>query len=343
MNMKRYDLPGPMFLPVGRHGASETACAMWWPGSGARVRAACRAMEAEIEAPAPASGHMPWLAVTADGAPIARLPLMPGTHRYPVLSGMDPECAYDIALTRDTQPAGDEAGPVLLRAVWTDGELAPSPRRPLTLEFIGDSLTVGEGCLGPKRAMDWRMPWISNAPAFPSLVCERLNAEKRVVAMGGWGCWRAYDGDGSHRIGLIYDSLCGVTPGGELPYAFDPPADAVVIGLGTNDASALALLPEAARAEGRQEIRAYALALIEQVRRHNPEAAILWCYGMLGDALAPTLRGAVEAARQAGDARVGWLQLSDFGGDFGAREHPSREAHRRASGEIARALEDMLR
>ena len=342
MILRTFDPLGPAFLPVGRHG-DEPACALWWSGCGVRTRLACTRLEIEVDAPTSSGGHAPWLAVEADGAPIARLPLAPGRGRYLLLAGMDPAVAHEIAILRDTQPTGDEDGPVVLRGVFTDSEPQPPRRRRLVLECLGDSLTAGEGALGPVDAMEWRMAWISNRAALPSLVARRLDAELRVVAMGGWGCWRGYDGDAAHRIGAVYDRLCAVTPGGDAPYDFAAhPVDAVVIGLGTNDASALDLLPESQRPDGTAAIRESAEALLRQVRAANSAAHILWTYGLLGDALGAPLRAAVEARLDAGDSRVHWLQLDDFGGDFGARQHPSRAAHRRAADQIADILAALI-
>ena len=48
----------------------------------------------------------------------------------------------------------------------------------------------------------------------------------------------------------MLDGLCAVTPGGDIPYDFSAnPVDAVVIGLGTNNASALELPHPTAKGE----------------------------------------------------------------------------------------------
>jgi len=342
------------FLRMGRFDPAEQTCALWWSGSGLRTQIDCSRLE--LEAEVAEAEHTPWLAVTVDGAPVARLPLMAGRHRYALLEGMERGFAHEVAVTRDTQPCDSDAGPLLLRAVYSDGEPhAPTPR-PTLIEFIGDSLTVGEGCVGPVGAMEWRMAWISNLFAYPTLVSERLNAEKRVIALGGWGVWRSWDSNPDCAIGRIYDRLCAVVPGGDIPCDFVPKddlrvalkdslrvaahrqPDAVVINLGTNDASALNALAPTDRPAMQAEITHCALSLIRQVRRHAPHAVILWAYGMCGDPLKDCLRAAVEQAQAEGDERVAWLALEPCGDAMGSRNHPGRKAHQSAAKQIADAL-----
>ncbi|MBR2796459.1 MAG: hypothetical protein IKE17_01760 [Clostridia bacterium] len=326
------------FLRMGRLEPSEQVCALWWSGSGFRTRIDCTRLELEAEV---AEGeHAPWLAVAVDGAPVARLPLMAGRHRYALLEGMEKGHPHEVTVSRDTQPCDSDTAPLLLRAVYTDGmPFAPMPR-PALIEFIGDSLTVGEGCVGPAGAMEWRMAWISNQLAYPTLVSERLNAEKRVIALGGWGVCRSWDANPDCAIGRIYDRLCAVVPSGDIPFDFAAhrSPDAVVINLGTNDTSAMNSLEPADRASMKAEITRSALALISQVRVHAPHAVILWAYGMCGDPLKECLRAAVEQAQAEGNGRVAWLALESYGAEMGSRSHPGRKAHERAAEQIGDEL-----
>ena len=337
MELKAYNPCGTQFLRMGRHDPKEEVCHLWWSGSGIRMNIACTALE--VEAESTAHDHAPWLGVMIDGAPVARFPLTPGIRRYPVLAGMDGSVRHEVSIVRDTQPSYDETGAVLLHAILSDGEPSAPDTCPLRLEFIGDSLTVGEGCLGPESADEWRMPWISHLTAFPVLVTEALHAEKQLCALGGWGASRSWDNDTSSRIGRIYDSLCGVTPGGDVPYAEPGKTDAVVINLGTNDGSALAKMTAEERSAAEQELRERAIELLGQVRARHPEALILWAYGLCGHAMEPILQEAVVARRRAGDARVRYLSLSAAMSN-GSRQHPSREAHRQAAKEIIGALRE---
>ena len=336
--MNRYDPLGPAFLRMGRRDPGEAACALWWSGSGIRTRVDCTRFE--VEATAGDDEFIPWLAVTLDGAPVARFPLRPGTHRYSVLGVLEKGTAHELAILRDTQPTDGDSGPLVLNAVYTDGEpKAPAPRSRL-VEFIGDSLTVGEGTVGDEGGQEWRMVYISNQFAFPTLAAEALKAEKRVIALGGWGAYLAFDGDPNRAIGKIYDRLCPLVPGGDIPYDFaaQRPADAVVINLGTNDGSAMNLLEGEAREAALSAFEDSAVALLAQVRAHNPDSHIIWAYGLCGTGMAAHARRAVERRRAEGDERVSYLALDDCDGSVGSRSHPSRASHIRAARQIAEAI-----
>ncbi len=339
--MHTYDPRGPQFLREGRYDPGETACELWWSGSGIRTVLDCTRLQLEAEA---AEGEFtPWLSVVVDGAPVARFPLMAGRHRYDLLGGLEKGYPHEVAVLRDTQPTDADTAPLRLIAICTDGVPEAPKSRARLVEFLGDSLTVGEGTVGARSAMEWRMAWISNQFAFPALTAQLLDAEKRVVALGGWGAYMSFDADSEHTIGKIYDRLCAVVPAGDIPYDFSAqrPADAVVINLGTNDASALDKLAAEGRTGGMAELEDSAVALMELVRLRNPGAVILWAYGLCGGAMHEPLRRAVERRRAAGDADTHYLALDDCAGDLGSRSHPGRAAHARAAAQIAEALEKL--
>ena len=276
-----------------------------------------------------------------DGAPVCRFPLIPGTHRYPLLQGMDGEIVHEIAVVRDSQPVeGSDLGPVVIESVTTDGTPAAPAERPYLIEFLGDSLTVGEGTLGPQSAGEWRMIWISVLSAFPALVSERLHADMRVIALGGWGASRSWDNNPECRIGRIYPELCAPIPGGGLADFSERQADAVVINLGTNDGSAVLRLQGTERAEAEELLLRRAVELMKAVRERNPRAAILWAYGLCGNLMESILRNAVETVLADGIGNAAYLALTPSSVP-GSRFHPGRASHRTAAEEIVRKLREM--
>lgn len=339
--MKSITLRDPRVQILGRHDPDEKKRCLWWSGSGIRVSLACSWLEADITWTG--GGFTPWIAVTLDGAPICRFPLTAGTRRYPLLAGMDRTVPHQVAVIRDSQPVeGSDAAPIVLESMDTDGELCPLGERPLLIEFLGDSLTVGEGCLGPQSASEWRMAWISVSSAFPALTAEQMNADMRIVALGGWGASRSWDNRPENRIGRIYEQLCAPIPGGDVPADFpEREADAVVINLGTNDGSAILRFDGGERTRMEEELCLRAAELMRLARKRNPGAVILWAYGLCGKPMEPVLKKAVETFLAGGGQRADYLSLTPSSTQ-GARFHPSRASHRVAADEIAGKLREML-
>ena len=322
-------------LRIGRYDKNEEHCCLWWSGSGIRLTAACKQLT--LEAEHFAVEHAPWLAVLVDGSPVARFPMLPGKRTYPILDGMDRAFPHEVTILRDSQPMPDEEKPIAFYTIESDGDIQAAPARSRLLEFIGDSLTVGEGCAGPRNAEEWRMAWLCNAAAFPTLVSEAMQTEKRVIALSGWGAWKSWDAMEAHRLGAVYEKLCAAIPAGDIPYAFDErKADAVVINLGTNDGNALKQEPD--REAAAKELTARCMELIRMVRRRQPCAPIIWAYGLCGYDVEKPIRDAVNRLTQSGEPDVLFLRLDDCMGDVGSRQHPSRAAHRRAAAQIEATL-----
>ena len=132
--------------------------------------------------------------------------------------------------------------------------------------------------------------------------------------------------------------------GGDAPYDFESnPVDVVVINVGTNDATALSKMYGARREEAEAAIHDAAVDFLRQVRERNPEAYILWTYGMCGGSISRLLRSAVREVQRAGDRRVGYVQLPACPEDgLGSRAHPGRENHRSAARAVVRRLNRAL-
>ena len=72
---------------------------------------------------------------------------------------------------------------------------------------------------------------------------------------------------------------------------------------------------------------------LRKLRVCNPESYILWCYGMLGAEILPTLEKAVgNYKRKTGDKRVEFVKLPDTQeGEFGSRQHPGHRSHEKTA------------
>ena len=101
-------------------------------------------------APVPAGGrfaHEPWISVLLNGAWIARFPVAAAKARSALFRGLTPGVARHVRVLKDVQAMPDEPDHFLqITALGVrDGEFLPLPAPAYRLEFIGDSITSGEG------------------------------------------------------------------------------------------------------------------------------------------------------------------------------------------------------
>ena len=326
-------------LAVGRFPEGEKGL-LCWTGSSLVIRARLREWYAEIEADW--TDQTPYMGVLADGAPVARFALSKGCHRYPLLTGMDDITEHELSLMRDTQPMGGEENlTVRIRGMEIFGELLDVPAKPL-IEVIGDSLTTGEGTLGPKNAMEWRSVWFSGMRSWAQTLCSELDARGEWVSQSGWGVYTSWDNRREGAIPAIYESVAAHSAYAHLRHDFARhPVKAVVINLGTNDWNALTGLDEADRQERPGQIYEAALSFLRQIHRCRPGTPILFSYGMCGDGLADILRSAVQKDAEAASSPVLYLQLPECPEEeLGSRAHPGAWHQRRCGLLIAGKLRE---
>ncbi len=302
--------------------------------SGIKLRAACT--EVHVEISCHYGEHSPWMGVLVDGAPVGRFPLMQGRNWYCALAGMSMDFPHDVSIVRDSQPVPEDPTHqfIVIEQVKVVGETLPLEKPSMVIEFAGDSLTSGEGTQGPHAAHEWRMAYMSAMNTFAQTVCCELNAEGRWISQSGWGVHAAWDGDEKRCIPLIYDRVCATDEAGQGAYDFArEPADWVVINLGTNDGAPLGRLTNPAQKRAfRQKVHEDAKAFLENVRRLNPEAKVLWVYGMCGRPLENEIRGAVEKLQEAGDSKMHYLRVPRVREEeIGSRQHPGAPSHRKVA------------
>ena len=118
-------------------------------------------------------------------------------------------------------------------------------------------------------------------------------------------------------------------------------SDVVVINLGTNDSGATI--------GGKQitsdEMKAQASEFIHMVRKYNPDALIVWAYGMMDQGRKNAIRDAVDAVNDEGDENVFFsllpLQNKTQNG-VGVHGHPTVQSHILAAEVLTRTLAEIL-
>ena len=340
--------PGhPLLRLLGRMDPDHLPPALDWTGSGLECRFRGSDIWAELEAPAAAPIF--WMIVLADGCPVCRFPVEPGCRLYPLLLGMEADKERTVTLMKETQCMPDfPEATVLLRSLRFRGELLSPPERKLKIEFIGDSLTSGEGSLAPRGNEEWITAWFSARANYSWEACRMLNAERRILSQSGYGAVWNYLHDETRNMADGYELIAGVLSGPEAeargcrkPYDFAAwPADIVCIRLGSNDAGGMNY--RKSLEQDRETLVQGFRKLLGKVRECNPGAKIVWikpdsgCYPEIAEK-------AAELARADGLREIYTFALPDYHPeDCGARNHPGAAWNRMAGELLGEYLKSIL-
>lgn len=356
----------PHLRPLGRCRLSSARLAgalpLMWAGSGLEL--CFTGSELHLLLEADFDRFELWLAVELNGTPILRMPLNRGIQEVCLFRGMTPGVPKRVRVFKDTRPMPDDpAHRLWVRGLaWNGGRFLPPPESACRLEFVGDSLTSGEGVVGAVEEMDWVTALFSASRSWAKLTADLMDAEFRLISQSGWGVRSGWDNDVNHTLPGIYSRVCGPAlgrdneaMGAQYPHDFDSwRPEAVVVNLGTNDAGAMGNPPwhgpdgqafqQTGDEEGLALFKDSAVRFLKELRHYNPAAKLVWAYGMIGGPLAPALEGAVaQFHRETGDENTYFLPLPTARPEtMGSRQHPGAPCHRAAAAATAAFLRTIL-
>ena len=240
-----------------------------------------------------------------------------------VLAENLPAGNHTFEVYRQTEHRGAEVG---ISSIALNGSFNEKPEdNRLYIEFIGDSISTGYGALGVAGDDQADSPlWQDATVAYPYLTAKALGADFSDVAYSGLGCKYGYSG--SLSMQTVYQAQ---------RYQFDQATkydftkrqpDVVVIALGTND---IANQTDAAlRKAGYQE-------MLDLVRAKNPDAKIVWIYGMMKDDDNAAIASLIE---ENGGAAAGLYSLELVTNTGGAGWHPSAAAQQKFADDLVAFL-----
>ena len=201
--------------------------------------------------------------------------------------------------------------------------LATPPFDKITMEVIGDSISSGASMW--TSSSDQSIPadypyFLDGTKTYAYLTGEAIGANVRVTQASGYGCVSGFNTDGVNLQQLF--PYTNMWRDNDL-YEFDPPAQIVVINLGTNDYQSRSITGLTA-----EEFQAGVQNLMAMAREKNSDAKIIWCTGMMGGAFPNTLENAVAAM---GGAQSGFYFLELPYGADGGYGHPNVAQHQTAA------------
>ena len=327
---------------------------LFWTASGIE----CAVTEAELYADIECDYkcYRPWISVWINGKRTARFAPEKGRSRICLLESPAPLTRIQI-LKESQAMAGDSAHRFCIHGFCTNSEKAvpdifmPLAPKKYLFECIGDSLTCGEGLEDPIEGKEWNSAWQGTRNHFALILSQRFNADISVLAQSGWGLLCGWNNDPHCTIPPLYPFVCSLAKGtanreAGASQAWDfsrRKTDAVIINLGSNDEYAFRAEPWEDPASGKTyklhgdadyaRLKAAAKNFIGEIRRHNPQALIIWCYGMFLTGCMDLFRSAVEEFRaENGDDKVRFIELSPMDDTTaGAQKHPGPLCHKEAA------------
>jgi lysophospholipase L1-like esterase len=352
----------------GRTTGCLSPLTLFWTGSAIELNA--KGSELWIEVEVDYDSYEPWISIMINSVPVSRQMLTSGRYWICVFRGMSQNVIKNVRIVKDVQAmSGDPDCSLRIHTVKFDGEMMAVEEKPYKIEFIGDSITSGEGTIGAKVEEDWIPMWFSATNNYSTMTAETLNAEYRIISQSGWGVLTGWDNNPHANIPEYYEKVCGVLTGvknealGALKdNDFDSwQPEVVVVNLGTNDVGAFHSPEWIDEVNGKRykqrlnedgtynvdDLRSFEEAVgnfLMKLRKYNKEAHIIWAYGMLGIPMMPSIYRAVDSyTKKTGDKKVSVYQLPNMTDEtVGSRSHPGILAHEKAAKELTGFIKEIL-
>lgn len=352
----------------GRTTECLTPLTLFWTGSAVELNV--MGTELWIEVEADYDQYEPWISIIINSAPVSRQMLTAGRYWICIFRGMSENVTKNVRIVKDTQAmSGDPGCTLQIHAVKSDGEFLPVEDKPYKIEFIGDSISSGEGAIGAKAEEDWIPMWFSAIRNYCTMTAEALDADYRIISQSGWGVLTSWDNNPHANIPDCYEKVCGLLTGernkslGALNdnnfTSWQP--DVVVVNLGTNDTGAFYNQEWRDEVTGEthkqrlneigtfheEDLHSFEAAVtnfLSKLRKYNKNSQIVWAYGMLDIPMMPDIYRAVDVYhKMTGDRKVSVFQLPGTTEEtFGARSHPGLSAHQKAAKELSDYLKPLL-
>ena len=349
---------------------SKNPLTLFWSASG--IEFCTNASELWVQVSSDYSVNEIYLAVQISGYTIARFMAPKEKTWICVAKNLNPQEKNNISIIKDSQPSAFDQNHIVQIhqiAVTKNAEFFQVPKKDCFIEFIGDSITSGEGLCGRPGAPEWISSYISVSNNYAMQIAKIKNAEISIISQCGWGITRGWDSNIYSNIPSHYQNVCSIfnSPmqkelGSCQEYDFSKKADFVVVNLGTNDNSSFnnpwtdestgkvyqyqvnddGTVAESSKKEIYEGIKNF----LYQIRKNNPSAKILWVWGMLKlDKIPAILQNAMEDyKKESGDQNVFTLELDAMEDvenhllDKGSRWHPGPKTHELAAKKISQNL-----
>lgn len=254
-------------------------------------------------------------------------------HTVTIASGLE-RGLHSFVIERQTEA---ERGLIYINSISLNGELYDAPAfGNLLIEFIGDSITTGYGNLfpalteGETDSNPASNVYQDGTKTYAYLTAKKLGADYSIVAQQGIGAVCGYY---PHTMLDTYRYTC-YQCNHKQPWDFSRQPDIVVINLGTND-RAMANAGKTTLEEIQKGFEEFCLL----VREKNPDAKIVWAYGMMDQSAEAQIKAALAAA---GGEAAGFYYVSLVSDSTGGNGHPSVSGHEQNAEILTEAIRKII-
>lgn len=203
-------------------------------------------------------------------------------------------------------------------------------KKDILIEFIGDSITSGDGVLTPGGQSGWISVCQDATCSYANHIAKKFNADVNLVSRCGGGLiWNSSGLDASSGgipMPSVYDYACKYNSAEKWDFAGNQP-DLIIINLGTNDRKQIIPSEGTVNAANRKRWMNEYETFLKHVREVNPGVPIICTYGaMLNSTYDLGLEEVVKKVTADGMEDVYYMRepktsLTGVGGHPAARSH----------------------
>lgn len=348
----------PLINRLGKYSVSnDGVVSFFWTAGGIEFTTTSSSVYLDVESTFEECNQEIWLTIEIDGSLIQRINLPAGKSTICAFRKAEEGIARTVRVLRESQlDTYAKLHALRFHAIHSKDEgglqLLTPPAHKLNIEFIGDSITSGEGLNGAVGEMSFISAFYGFKNNYACLTADSLDAYMTVSSQSGWGIYCGYNNDINTTMPKIYFTS---EFGGEKLIEDRPEKDVIVINLGTNDAFAFKapgwVDPATSEiyklrmdsegnllAEDLDKIADTGIKFINDLRKINPNAKYIWIGGMIGSDIKP----AVEKICQATNIEMLWGIDCQDDQDYGSREHPGAKTHKKMSELLVDKIKTML-
>lgn len=326
---------------------------LFWTGSGVEIDTDSSCLWLDVETDYETWEE--WIRIEIDGVCMQRMLLEKGRKRICAFRNLPPGVHRKVRLLKEVQPVReDEKKCLLLHEIICDGQLYQIPQKKWKIEFVGDSLSAGEGLGGAASLTQAGSAGYGLTGHYAITVADHFQADFRILAESGWGVYCSCYNDRIQIMPKYYEKICGTVLGerNRKLGAFEDNdfegwrPDVIIVNLGSNDGFALnmpewvdpsngTVYKQAANPYGGVEkesalrFEESVISFLKKLRKYNESSYILWTYGMCDHRMAPYLETAVTKYKK---------EMKDERADFqilpmtvpmwiGCNGHPGEKDH----------------